>query len=120
MNYKQYTGRSIRQDFEEFHKKQPRVYEEFIKLALQAIRKEGKQKISAKLILNVIRWNVIIEATPQTLFDSAGEEIRFTLNDAFSAYYARLFAQDYPQHASKLEFRRLRNEDDQSTFPVTP
>jgi len=101
MNFQQLNGRSIREAFREFHQKNPTLYKEFEKQALRAIN-AGKTKISAKMIINYIRWNVFIEST----------DTNFKINDAFQAYYSRLFASLHPEHKDKLEFRKLRNEQD--------
>ena len=103
MNYKQTFGKSIRQAFVEFHRENPRIYAAFERMALQAIAK-GKTKLSAKMIVNVIRWNEYIETN--------GEPYR--INDAFHAYYARLFMLLHPEHMGIFELRRLRNEDTDS------
>lgn len=110
--FKQQTGRSIKNAFRKFHQDNPEIYEEFRRLAFQAIR-SGQKKISAKLILNVIRWySNIRTAQKETLYGAGGEKLQIKLNDAYSAHYARLFAEDHPEHAQKFEFRRLRSAKD--------
>lgn len=101
MNFQQLNGKSIRDAFIVFHKENPKLYLAFEKEALRAIN-AGRKKISAKLIVNYIRWNMFIESTDQN----------FKINDAFQAYYSRLFASLHPEHKDKLEFRKLRNEQD--------
>ena len=99
MNYAELNGRSIREGFEDFHENNPHVFEEFEKLALKAIRK-GRRKLSAKMIINAIRWNEYVESDDES----------FSINDAYQAYYPRLFVQKYPEHRDKFNFRKLRNE----------
>ena len=119
MNYKKLTGKSIRDAFNDFDKQHPEVYYHFKRLSLKAINL-GKSKFSAKLVLNTIRWEIFIQADKEIIFDSKGNPISVKINDAFGSYYARKFADEFPMYKDKLEFRKLRNEDNLSTFPVTP
>lgn len=116
MNYKESTGKSIRQAFDEFHKSHPEIYTHFKELAAIGI-KSGRKKLSAKLILNVIRWNIGIGTLKtQTIMSSNGSIAEFKLNDAFHAYYGRMFVTDFPQYESLFEFRELRNERKPSPY----
>ncbi|RUP42325.1 MAG: hypothetical protein EKK63_01730 [Acinetobacter sp.] len=100
MNYKQLTGKSIRDGFIEFNKNNPHIYKSFEKQALNAIAR-GREKISAKLIINWIRWNEFLESTDKN----------FKINDAYQSYYAREFVKNNPDNAGVFEFRKLRNEE---------
>lgn len=100
MNYQELNGKSIRQGFNEFNKENPHIYSAFEKQALKAIER-GQKKISAKLIINWIRWNEFMEST----------DASFKINDAFQAYYARLFCEKHPQFIDRFDFRKLRNEE---------
>ena len=100
MNYQQLHGRSIRQGFCEFHIDNPHIYKAFERQALLAIAK-GRTKISAKLIINWIRWHEFLESN----------DLSFKINDAYQAYYARLFVEIHPEHSGVFEFRKLRNEE---------
>lgn len=100
MNYKELNGISIRQGFVKFHSENPHVYNAFEDQALKAIAK-GRKKISAKLIINWIRWNEFLRTS----------DISFRINDAYQSYYARLFVEKHPEHKEIFEFRKLRNED---------
>ena len=108
MNYQEATGKSIQASFNEFHRNNPAVYGHFKRLAFQAIA-SGKKKISAKMIINVIRWEVYIKTIDLTLFQVEGMPNTFKINDAFGSRLARLFADEHPEHADKLEFRRIRS-----------
>lgn len=108
MNYQDSTGKSIQTAFNEFHFNNPTVYEHFKRLSLKAIR-AGKKKISAKMICNVIRWEVFIQTVDNTLYEVSGEPVRFKLNDVFISRYSRLFVTDFPEHADKLEMREIRS-----------
>lgn len=100
MNYRQLNGKSIRDGFIEFHRTNPHIYEAFENEALRAIA-QNRKKISAKLIINYIRWNSFI---------ATGDK-NFRINDAYQSYYARLFALLNPSHKDVFEFRKLRNEE---------
>ncbi len=100
MNYKQLNGKSIRDGFNEFNDANPHIFAAFEDQALKAINK-GRKKISAKLIINWIRWHEFLESS----------DLNFRINDAFQSYYARAFAEKYPQHSDCFEFRKLRNEE---------
>jgi len=100
MNYEQLHNKSIRQGFEEFNRDNPHIYKEFEKQALKAIAR-GRTKLSAKLIINWIRWNEYLKTSDQN----------FKINDAFQSYYARYFITNHPQHKDIFNLRKLRNEE---------
>ena len=64
MNYRQLNGKTIRQGFNEFHEENPQVYKSFEEQALKAIEK-GRKKLSAKLIINWIRWNEVLRTSDE-------------------------------------------------------
>jgi hypothetical protein len=101
MNYKELNGKSIREGFVEFHKENPHVYAEFERQCLTAIN-IGRKKLSAKLVVNFIRWKKFLDTTDQN----------FRINDAYHAYYARLFVEKHPKYKDIFEFRKLRNEQE--------
>lgn len=101
MKYKDATGKTIIESFKQFHKDNPIVYELFKRYAMNLIH-VGKKKLSSKLIINRIRWEVYLETKTDELY---------RINDAFTAHYARLFIEDFPQHEDKFEFRRLRADE---------
>lgn len=100
MNYKELNGRTIRQGFIKFNAENPHIFKAFEEQALKAIA-NGRTKISAKLIINWIRWNKV--------FESTGED--FKINDAYQSYYARYFIEKHPQHSKVFDRRKLRNEE---------
>lgn len=101
MNYKQLNGCSIRDGFNKFNEENPHIFKAFEEQALKAIEK-GRKKISAKLIINWIRWHEFLESSDKN----------FKINDAYQSYYARYFIEKYPQHKDMFEFRKLRNEEE--------
>jgi hypothetical protein len=101
MNYRQLNGKTIRQGFNEFHEENPQVYKSFEEQALKAIEK-GRKKLSAKLIINWIRWNEVLRTSDEN----------FKINDAYQAYYARHFIKLHPEHSEIFNLRKLRNEEE--------
>lgn len=110
MKYAEQTGNTIQEDFEDFHKRNPRVYDMFKKYARMLFGEQSKWvkpeeiKMSSKLILNRIRWEV---ATKNIKDDSTGDQ--YKINDAFTSRYARLFQEDFPDYAYLFETRKLRS-----------
>lgn len=100
MTFQELNGYSIREGFDRFNKNNPHIYKAFEKQALSAISK-GRKKLSAKLIINWIRWNEFLESSDKN----------FKINDAFQSYYARHFVKNYPEHNAVFNFRKLRNEE---------
>jgi hypothetical protein len=109
MNYKELNGIPIRDGFNRFNEENPHVFKAFEEQALRAINK-GREKLSAKLIINWIRWHEFIERSDKN----------FKINDAYQSYYARYFIERYPQYSNIFEFRKLRNEDDGPYMNVDP
>lgn len=101
MNYKELNGISIREGFNKFHKENPHVYAAFEKQSLMGIGL-GRTKLSAKLILNWIRWNEFLKTSG----------LNFKINDAYQSYYAREFIKRHPEHEEVFNLRKLRNEDE--------
>ena len=108
MNYKEATGKSIQESFEDYHRLNPIVYSHFKRLAFKAID-AGKKKISFKMIMNVIRWEIYLTVEEPTLFNLDGKLTKFKINDAYGSRYARIFAEEFPEHKNKIELRRLRS-----------
>ena len=100
MNHKELTGKSIREGFHQFNEENPDIYKEFKRLCFVAINK-GKNKLSAKLIIEVLRWETYLDSTDAT----------FKINNNFHAFYARKFAKEFPQYGDMFVFRKLRTEE---------
>ena len=83
-------------DFEEFHQRNPEVYEMFVLFSKQAAKRNNHY--SARGIFHRIRWETSVNS----------DDREFKLNDIWTAYYARKFMEDYPQYKG---FFRLRKED---------
>ena len=100
MKYSDKTGRSIPEAFEDYHYDHPDIYIHFKKFAFDLIA-TGMKKISAKLIIERVRWEIYMGVTDTDCFK---------INNVFTSYYARLFVDDYPEHQDKFEFRRLKSK----------
>lgn len=107
MTFSEQTGHSIDQAFEEFHENNPEVFTLFKQQAQRAID-AGVKRISAKAIINWIRWECSIKTRSYEIFNIEGEERRFKINDAFHSRYSRLFVNTFPEHINLFEFRELR------------
>ena len=108
MNHATQMGKTIQESFNYYHKNNPLMYDKFKGLAFEAINR-GKKKISFKMIMNAIRWNIFLETTDDEMVIE-GKPRRLKINDAYGSRYARLFIKDYPQHEDKIEFRKLRSQ----------
>jgi len=78
----------LEKDFQQFHKKNPHVWELFKHYSLIAI-KSGREHYSARAVIERIRWH----SDSDTQADSF-----FKIPNATIAYYARLFHAAYPKH----------------------
>jgi len=81
--------------FCEYHKANPEVWRQFERFTLDACSR--RRAIGAKAIMERVRWETEIER---------GEE--FKVCNSYTAYYARVFAAKYPQHAELFEFRTIK------------
>lgn len=90
---------TLREAFAKFHEENPQVYEMFKKFANQAIE-AGRDRFSVAMIWERMRWYTMVETT--------GEP--FKLNNNHKAYYARLFMDDFSEHAGLFRTRRLTSE----------
>jgi hypothetical protein len=84
--------------FDKFHKDNPRVFEELVKLTEQAYS-AGRTKIGMRMLFEVVRWNRFIKTTDHD----------FKLNNNNAPYYARLIMETYPKYDGLFEVRELRS-----------
>lgn len=78
-----------------WHNKNPGVYPEFRTRALTAIA--FKRKFGAKAIMEVLRWESEIVR---------GED--WKVNNSYTAYFARVFITEFPEHQGYFEFREVK------------
>lgn len=96
---------TVQEKFNAFHAANPHVYTMFKRFAYEAF-KAGARKISSKLIIERIRWETTVSTT------GAGWHVvgkkKFLIDNRFTCWYARLFINDFPRLASRLELREIR------------
>ena len=102
MKYVETTGITIEAAFRKFDRENPEIYRLFVKYAYYMLQKKGMNKISSKLIINRIRWEIYVETM-------TGDPYR--INDAFTAHYARKFINEYPHLEKHFELRRIRDPE---------
>ena len=84
--------------FEEFHENNPHIYEKFCKYSFEALR-AGKDKFSAWLVTNRIRWDEEVHTKTDE---------KFKISNDFIALYARKFMKDHPQHQGFFRIRPMK------------
>ncbi len=99
MKFEQTNGKTIFQSFKGFHNANTHIYDKFAELVTQAVD-ANKKKISSKLIINKIRWDMYMSTTD----DGTG----YKINDAYTAWYARLYIRRNPHHKELFETRKIR------------
>ncbi len=82
-------------EFNKFHRHNPHIYALFQKEVFRAIR-SGKKKLSARSIIEFIRWYIFIETEDDT---------DYKINNNHIPYYARLFMQEHPEYGEMFELR---------------
>lgn len=103
--FKEMTGKTIADAWLDFHRKNPKIYQQFVKYALYLLKQtKHRKKISGILIINRIRWEVFIRTA-----DEAMEE--YKINENYAPYYTRLFIKQFPQFADRFELRKLKGPE---------
>lgn len=77
-----------------FHEQNPEVFQLFARFALEAAR-AGRRRIGAKAVWERIRWENPVATNGKP----------YRLNNSFTAWYARRFVVEYPQHRRLFEMR---------------
>lgn len=106
-------NKKIIDDFEKFHRDNPIIYELFKKFTFMLIER-GFQHHSSDAVLHRIRWHTNVET-----YDRTG----YKINDNYTAFYARLFEEDFPQHEGFFRKRTsvadmIEQEPEQEPLPV--
>lgn len=86
--------------FREFHRNNPYVYAQLVKLARQA-KAAGKNRVGIKMLFEVVRWYAFIDTT-----DRYSD---FKLNNNYHSRYARLIMEQESDLAGIFETRVLRS-----------
>jgi len=82
-------------DFINYHKENPEIYEAFKTFSLQAIS-SGRKYFSAEMVVNRIRWYTQVESKNDV----------FKINNNYKAFYSRMFEKEFPQHKGFFRKRR--------------
>lgn len=90
--------KKLLEEFKTYHHKNPHVYEEFKRLALE-MAATGRKKYSSKCLINVLRWNMDLRTNGDV----------FKINDKFQSIYGRMFVHNHPEFADFFEFRVREN-----------
>lgn len=84
--------------FQEYHRRNPRVYRLFKQYAFQVLR-AGRNHYGAKAIFERIRWYLMFETN-----DPEG----FKVNNSYVSRYVRMLVREHPEFEGFFETRRLR------------
>ncbi|MCV7230717.1 hypothetical protein H7J73_32385 [Mycolicibacterium komossense] len=87
---------STAQRFATFHEENPAVYAALVRLAREWVAKTGRRKLGIKTLFERTRWEIAMVTTDPD----------FTLNNNFTAYYARLIMIREPDLADMFNLRR--------------
>lgn len=85
----------IQRTFEEFDRRHPEVYVEFVRMARKA-RQRGFRKYSARTIVAVIRWHCDV---------NPNRDGGFKINDHYSSRYVRKLLREDPSFTGFFELR---------------
>ena len=88
-----------KQEWWEFHKGNPKVYQLFKRFAFEAIA-AGCQNFGTNAIIERIRWETQVVTS----------DVDFKINNNHAPYYARLFMHDHPHHDNFFRTRQLLGE----------
>ena len=84
----------LKQQFQEYHLKNPLIYEAFESMAKQMAAR--RTRFGAKALMEIIRWNTML---------NGGDE--FKVNNNYTAYYSRMFEQNNPNYAGLFAKRTV-------------
>jgi hypothetical protein len=91
---------TIEEAFWRFHRENPHVYHELVRLA-RAWRQRRSQKVGVGMLFEVLRWQMAMRTTGDT----------FKLNNNFRSYYARLIMAEERDLEGIFDTRSLRAPD---------
>ena len=90
--------RGIQEDFERFHRENPRIYRKIVNLCREA-KACGHEHFSMDCIFHRLRWYMTVERKSKE---------PFKLNDHYTARYARMVMATEPDLCDFFEIRKLR------------
>jgi hypothetical protein len=83
-------------DFLQYHRDNPHIYEAFRRITIRAIQR-GYRHWGAKGAFEVLRWETGV----------AGND-EYKVNNNYTPLYARMFANEYPEHAGFFRVRESK------------
>lgn len=95
------SARSMTEEFLEFHRTNPQVWDALVKLAREW-RRAGKSRCGIALLYNKVRWQLSLEIAGDGTFE---------LNDHYQAFYARALMHFRPELDGMFELRRAAEAD---------
>lgn len=93
------SARTIQEDFEEFHRANPWVYDTLVALA-RDMAAQGHSRIGINMLWEVLRW--------QYMRRTVDKRSNFKLNDHYPSRYVRLIVGTCPDLADMFVVRELR------------
>jgi hypothetical protein len=90
---------TIQDQFEEFHRTNPWVFDALVRLA-RDLRSRGRKRIGMKMLFEVLRWEYLMKT------DDPSSD--FKLNNNYHSRYARLIANTVPDLVDAFETRTLK------------
>ena len=85
----------LAQQFADYDREHPHIYRAFACLALRQIA-TGRTHGGAKRIMEELRFDTAVRATGRD----------FKVDNRFTAFYARKFERDFPEHAGFFRLRK--------------
>lgn len=92
----------IQRRFEEFHEKNPVVYERLVQMARDA-KEKGHKELAIKMLWEVLRWEALMAST------SDPSQHIYKLDNRYTSRYARLIMEQEPDLQEFFETRKLRS-----------
>lgn len=93
-------SRNLKEKFEEYHKRNPEVYDLFRKYTLRAIQ-SGYKHFGSQMIIEKIRWQSAIVKGDHD----------FKINNDFAAFYSRMFIMEYPSYSDYFRTRTSQADE---------
>lgn len=91
----------IERQFQEFHRRNPHVYEILVRLCREVLD-AGHKRIGIGMLWERMRWELVVKTTP------TANEQDFRLNNNFRSRYSRMLM-EVPEFAGLFEVRKLRS-----------
>lgn len=90
---------TLQERFDKFIEEHPEAWEQFVKRTNQIIAR-GITHYSAKAIIEILRFHSLVDGR---------DKEPWKINNDYTAYFARKWQQEYPEHADFFETRTLKS-----------